>query len=127
MAKVFFLWATILSPSAGRLLASGLVERGYEVQALASTKVMMREGEASTLVALKASSEEETSTQATLLRQVKEIMEENTAMYHSLIVYHHGGSFTWEGSNIKLPPREEKKPEEPKVAPRTRFDVMDES
>jgi hypothetical protein len=121
--KTFYMWATILSPAAGRVLASSLIERGYGVSGMSD--VMLREGEASTLIALKATSTANSSTIDRVLSDFREIMSENSAMYHSLVVYDSVGKFSWIGSNIKLPVREEKKAEIPKEETRTRFDVID--
>lgn len=124
--KSFTLWATLLSTSAARRLISDLVERGYAVEPAASSRRSIWDGEASTLLALTLETGAETATRTTVMGDVKAVLNDNGAMWHSLVVKGDTeGRSTWSESNIKLPPREEKKPDTAPEEPKNRFDVID--
>jgi hypothetical protein len=122
--KTFYVWATLLTSATAHRLTSGLVEKGYSVGPLASSRRLCVEGEASVFAALKVDSGLDTVDQSLMIREVKEVLSGIGSVWHSLVVFEVGGSCTWEGSNIKLPPREEKVVEDPKEVPKTRFDLM---
>ncbi len=129
MAKTFFAWVTILTPSAARLLTSGLVERGYEVGAAAQNRRLFWEGEASCLVALKiddrrtGTGDNAPATNTILMNNIKEVLNGIGSMWHSMVIQGEGTTL-WEGSNIVLPKGPPKPaPEPPKD--KDRFDLME--
>lgn len=124
--KTYYLWATLLSVSAGRVLIADLVNRGYAVKGAAESGRSHTDGEASTLYALAIEVKNEVAG-ATLMTQITEHLRGNEAMWHSLVLVCPPGDIRWQASNIVLPKKEEPKPAVPAdPAPASRFDRLNE-
>lgn len=124
--KTYYLWATILTQAAGRVLIADLVNANCTISPAAGTSGRtFAEGEASTLLSLRIDT---TLEPEALLNRIAEFLGANGAMWHSLILHDVGGTTRWRGSNIVLPKREEKQKvaEAPPAPPATRFDALDD-
>lgn len=103
MARNFYVWATILTPSAARLLISGFVERSYHVAPLALGEQVIQEDQASTLVAISLTKYETPVNTNDVAGEVVKILDGLEAKYYSIIVSDLSGNLSWCGSNIVLP------------------------
>lgn len=121
----FFAWVTATTNLSADPLIAGLVREGYEVKVLADSGNLIEQGEISCLISLRicrtVTGTPGQSPQRQVLEAISGIYERMGATYHSIIVQAVGGSVTWEGSNIKLPPT-------PAPAPpaKTKYDRLNE-
>jgi len=122
--KTYYLWATLLGISSGRMLIADLANGGCKVSALGSGGNTHLDGEASTLFSLRIETKED---RGATLDRIRNALTGNQAMWHSLVIYEEGASCQWVGSNIVLPKREEPKPAEPTTTPASRFDRLNEA
>ena len=131
--ETFYVWATLLSDRAADRLVAGLVRRGFQVETLSSRNEMTLVGEASALVALKIIADHRPADAAEphywVSTQTRDALDSAKDVFYSLVVYHIGGTCTWNGSNITLPKERApaKKPEKEPEKKTTALDKMDKS
>lgn len=107
--KTFYVFLTVLSDALKGALLSACLDEGMKVGPLGRGGGSQWDGEASTLLGLKIEvdngyeSLKAVKDPAAMNDKMREVLDKVGMVYHSLIVHEMGGSFSWVGSNIKMP------------------------
>jgi len=100
----FNIWVTLTTEASVDLLISGLVRKGYVVGPLASDNSLFIKGDLSTLISLKLTKKlDDKDPLKIVMKDITSVLIDADRTFHSTVVAASGGSFTWRGSNIKLP------------------------
>ena len=101
MATDIYLWVTLLTPEVADVLTAGLIRAGFNVGALASTKILCTDGEHSTLCAIKlfdVKPKDGTKVQHVAIHAAKKVLASYS--YFSIIATIATDVATWEGEHF---------------------------